>query len=113
MKNDRVYLAHISECLEWINRHTSEGREFFLQDRKTQSAALHELQVMAESTQRLSDALMAKHPEVEWRSIAAFRNVLVHDYLGIKIERIWEIIERDLPVLRNAIRDMMNLDGED
>jgi len=43
---------------------------------------------MAESTQRLSENLKAKHPDVEWRQIAAFRNVLVHDYLGIDLDRI-------------------------
>ena len=43
---------------------------------------------MAESTQRVSEATRMRHPEINWRRIAAFRNVLVHDYLGIDIERI-------------------------
>jgi len=107
VKDDLVYLAHISECLEWIGRHTLEGREAFLRDRKTQSAVLHELQTMAESTMRLSDTIKLKHPEVPWRDIAGFRNVLVHDYLGIKPQRVWEIIERDLPVLQSVIEKMM------
>ena len=113
MKDDRVYLTHISECLEWIGRHTIEGREVFFRDRKTQSAVLHELQTLAESTTRLSNVLRQKHPEVPWRDIAGFRNVLVHDYLGIKPQRVWEIIERDLPLLRNAIEDMMKLSPDD
>jgi uncharacterized protein with HEPN domain len=53
-----------------------------------QDAVLRNLQTMTESTQRLSDALKAAHPDVEWRRIIAFRNVLVHDYLGIDLERI-------------------------
>lgn len=57
-----------------------------------QDAVLRHLQTMTESTQRLSEALEDRHPEVEWRRIIAFRNVLVHDYLGIDLERIWEII---------------------
>ena len=63
---------------------------------------------MPESTQRLSDDLKAMCPEVEWHRIAAFRNVLVHDYLGIDIERIWEIIQRDLPQLKQAILVMLD-----
>ncbi len=58
---------------------------------------------MAESTQRLSDDLKEAHPEIEWYHIAAFRNVLVHDYLGIDAERIWEITQRDVPELKRAI----------
>jgi uncharacterized protein with HEPN domain len=42
--------------------------------------------------------LKEAHPEVPWESISGFRNVLVHGYFGIKLERIWEIIERDLPI---------------
>lgn len=106
MKDDRVYLDHILECLEWITRHVDGGREAFLSDRKTQSAILRELQTLAESTQRLSGELKSSRPEVAWQAIAGFRNVLVHDYLGIKLERVWEIVERDLPILRAAVEAM-------
>lgn len=106
MKDDRVYLDHILECLEWIDRFTTGGREAFLRDRKTQSVVLRELQTLAESTQQLSSPLKESHPEIPWQGITGFRNVLVHDYLGIKMERVWEIIERDLPTLRSAIKKM-------
>ena len=62
---------------------------------------------MSESTQRLSEALKAMHPEVEWERIVAFRNVLVHDYLGIDLERLWEIIQRDVPPFKRAIATML------
>ncbi|MBI4828944.1 MAG: DUF86 domain-containing protein [Nitrospinae bacterium] len=107
MKEDRVYLDHISECLGWIARHIAEGgREAFLNDRKTQSAVLRELQTLAESSQRLSQPLKDNHPEVPWRGLAGFRNVLAHDYLGINLGRVWEVVERDLPVLRAAIEKL-------
>jgi Protein of unknown function DUF86 len=48
---------------------------------------------------RSSDDLKALHPEVYWRAIAGFSNVLVHDYLGINLVRIWEIVAVHLPVL--------------
>jgi uncharacterized protein with HEPN domain len=62
---------------------------------------------MAESAQRLSDALKKTRPEIEWRRIAAFRNVLVHDYLGIDMETIWDVVQRDVPELRRAIQAML------
>jgi len=106
VKDDRIYLDHILECLDWIARYVEEGKEVFSANRKTQSATLRELQTLAESSIRLSAPLKAAHPEISWQSIAGFRNVLVHDYLGIKLERVWEIIERDLPTLRAAIEAM-------
>jgi uncharacterized protein with HEPN domain len=51
----------------------------------------------------MSDHLRAIHSEVDWRAIAGFRNVLVHDYLGVNIGRVWEIVSVHLPVLRSQI----------
>ncbi len=106
MKDDRVYVDHILECLRWISVYTVDGKDAFFSDRKTQSAVLRELQIMAESAQRLSSDLKHRHPEVSWQGLAGFRNVLVHDYLGIKPERVWTIVEKDLPVLRAAAEDL-------
>jgi len=103
MKDDNVYLRHISECIRRIEENVSEGRESFMGSHTLQDAVLRNLQTMAESTQRISDDLKTAHPEVEWSRIAAFRNVLVHDYLGVDIERVWEITQRDVPELKQAI----------
>ena len=46
-------------------------------------------------------------PQVEWKRIAAFRNVLVHDYLGLDSERIWQITQRDIPKLKKTVQLML------
>ncbi|MFN0105429.1 MAG: DUF86 domain-containing protein [Bryobacteraceae bacterium] len=71
-----------------------------------QDAVLRNLQILAESTQRISDQMKALHPEVDWRAIAGFRNVLVHDYLGINFVRIWEIVSVHLPALGSQMEAM-------
>jgi uncharacterized protein with HEPN domain len=58
---------------------------------------LRRLQTLAESTQRLSDALKQAHPEIPWQSIARFRNRLVHAYLAVDLDLVWAVIEKDLP----------------
>ncbi|MBM4047973.1 MAG: DUF86 domain-containing protein [Planctomycetes bacterium] len=107
MKDDRLYLIHILECLARIEEYTAGGRDAFLADTRTQDAVLRNLQTMAESTQRLSSELKTAHPRVPWRDIAGFRNVLVHDYLGLNIIRVWEIVERDLPGLKQSMQTIM------
>jgi uncharacterized protein with HEPN domain len=111
VKDDRVYLDHIAECIEWVTRHAESGREAFFSDRKTQSAVLRELQTLAESTQRVSAAAKQRHPEIPWDDIAGLRNVLVHGYLGIQLDRIWRIVECDLPPLQAAVEVMRTEDG--
>ena len=107
MKDERVYLSHILESLDAIRSYKAEDRDIFFNDRKTRKATLRELQELAESTRRLPSSLKARYPEIPWHDIAGFRNVLVHNYLGLKTSRIWDIIERDLPVLRTAIELML------
>ena len=107
MRDDRLYLVHILECIGFIEGYVQEGRHVFLNDRKTRHAVLRDLHTMAESTQRLSDALKVAHSGVNWRQIGAFRNVLVHDYLGISADRIWEVIRRDLPELKRHVEAML------
>lgn len=103
MKDDSVYLAHILECIRRIEENTTQGRERFMSSHTLQDAVLRNLQTMAEASQRLSDSLKAKQPGIDWRRITAFRNVLVHDYLGIDIDRIWQTVEEDVPAFKSAI----------
>lgn len=103
MRDDRLYLVHIQECIERIERYTADGKDAFFADDKTQDAVLRNLQTLAESSQLLADPVKAKAAAIDWRGIAGFRNVLVHEYLGVDLKRVWDIVEQDLPVLKGEI----------
>lgn len=103
MKDDSVYVRHIAECIRRVEENTHKGRNEFMQSHTLQDAVLRNLQTLSEATQRLSDAIKAKHPGIEWSRIAAFRNVLVHNYLGIDLDIIWDITQREIPELRRVI----------
>lgn len=108
MKDNRLYLIHIREYIARVEEYTAGGREAFFADTRTQDAVLRNLQTLAESTQRLSADLRSAHPEVDWRGISGLRNILVHHYLGINLVRVWEIVERDLPVLKEQIEILLS-----
>jgi len=107
VKDDRVYLLHISECIADIEEFTSQGEHEFFNDKRTQLAVLRSLQTLAESSQRLSAASKDSRPEVNWRKIAGFRNILVHGYLALNLNLVWQIMRRDLPVLKSAVAAML------
>lgn len=73
-----------------------------MQNTLMQDAVLRNLQVFAESTQRLSDDFKKLHPEIEWYKISGLRNISVHDYLGIDLETVWTVITDKLPELRDV-----------
>lgn len=69
----------------------------------TQDAVMRNLQVLSESCMRMSGEVRERRKEIDWKGIAAFRNVVVHDYLDLDLEEIWEIIQVDLPPLAVVI----------
>lgn len=72
-----------------------------------QDAILRNLQVLAESSRRLPSELKASWPQIDWKRIAAFRNVLVHDYLGLDLEKIWDVTQGDIPELKKTVERIL------
>lgn len=112
MKDDRVYLRHILRCVSRIEEYTVAGRESFFSSHLIQDGVIRNLQTMAESSRRLSEGIRQAHPEVDWRGLAGFRNVLVHDYLGVDLEYVYRAVEQDVPRLKLACeRGLQKLDN--
>ena len=90
MKDDKLYLIHITECIERIESYTHQtSKETFQNTPLIQDAVIRNLQILAESAQRLSDRIKQTQQKIDWYRISGFRNILVHDYLGIDLEKIW------------------------
>jgi len=105
MKDDTLYQIHISECIDRIHSYiTGMNESAFRSSSLTQDAVLRNLQILSESTQRLSEEFKNRHKEIEWHKIAGLRNLLVHDYLGIDISTVWVIINKELTTLKNAVQ---------
>jgi len=104
MKDDRLYRIHICECIDRINSYVKDiDRHTFMAPSLVQDAVLRNLQTMAESTQRLSDGFKNSHKTIEWYKIAGLRNLLVHDYLGVDLDTVWNIIVKPLKELRQVV----------
>lgn len=108
MKNDLFYLLHIRECLDSIDEFTGGDKLKFFGSKLVRDAVLRNLQTMVESATNLSEAFKARHPEMAWTKISGFRNVVVHNYLGLDLELVWAVIEIDLPALRNLAEQALD-----
>ena len=107
MKDDRVYLRHIRDCLERVADYARDGRGAFLADSKTQDAVIRNFEIVGEAVKNLSQAHKDAHPAIPWKRIAGLRDLLIHRYFGVKLETVWELIEREVPGLRAAIDEML------
>ena len=100
------------ERLERICEYTAGERGRFETSRLVQDAVLRNLQTLAESSQRLSVEIKLTEPQIPWRELAGFRNVIVHGYLGIDLAAVWLVVEHDLPALAEAVDRMASRLGQ-
>jgi uncharacterized protein with HEPN domain len=102
----RPYALHILDAIEKIRR--IEARGDVTSDDILYDAALRNLQTLSEATQLLPETLKAQYPQVPWRQISGFRNILVHNYLGnIDPVTVAAVITGQLGALQACVEDML------
>jgi len=107
IKDDRLYLSHILDCIDRICEYTSGGRNDFMVNRKTQDAVMRNFEIIGEAVKQISEETLRKTPDIPWRRIAGFRDVLIHGYMGIDLEEVWNVIANDLDNLKEAVNYLL------
>jgi uncharacterized protein with HEPN domain len=103
-----LLLQDIQESINKIKTYTS-GMSFesFQNDDKTIDAVIRNFEIIGEAANRIPDEIKDKFNEVNWHRIRGFRNRIVHDYMGVDLEIIWEIIEKNLDELKEQIEEII------
>jgi len=105
MTRDQAYLRHILDSIKRIESYASVGKEEYLSNTHWQDAIIRNFEVIGEAAKRLSEEFKEGNAQVQWRSIAGLRDVLIHDYLAVDLKAVWQVIENDLPDLKRVIED--------
>jgi uncharacterized protein with HEPN domain len=100
----RVYVADILESIGKIEEYTKgASRDDFMANTQTQDAVLRRLEIIGEAAKGIGEDVRSKYPAVPWKEIAGLRDVLIHAYFGVNLERVWKVIEGDLPELKKKV----------
>ena len=99
-----LFLEDIREAIAKIERYTAGlDQVAFEADEKCIDAVVRNLEIIGEAARQLPEAFTQQHPNIEWRKIAGLRNRVVHDYFGLDLQIIWQIIQSDLPALKRNL----------
>ena len=108
MTGDEVYLRHILDAIARVETYVAVGREVFMTTPHWQDAVIQQLEIIGEAAKRLSNDLRSRHNAVPWRHIAGLRDVLIHNYMGVDLPAVWEITQRDMPVLKGHVQSILD-----
>lgn len=113
MRDDFGRLQDMIEAINKIESHVGQDRDAFFDDEMLQVWVIHHLQVLGEAANRLSGEIRAANPDVPWSEIIGMRHILVHNYFGIDLERVWLVVEDDLPELKPKVERITRLLTDD
>jgi len=90
-------LESMENSLEFV-----KGMEYdeFITDTKTIYAVVRAIEIIGEAVKNIPKDVQEKYPEIPWRSMAGIRDKLIHAYFGVNLERIWQVIQKDIPELK-------------
>ncbi|MDP2479822.1 MAG: DUF86 domain-containing protein [Candidatus Palauibacterales bacterium] len=103
-RDDSVYVAHIREAIHRVQSYIHGlTKEAFLETPLVQDAVIRQLQIIGEAAKRLSSDYRTCTSDIPWSDITGMREKLVHDYMGVDLEAVWETVTRDVPELRERL----------
>lgn len=106
-RDEGLYLVEILEAIDRAIRYCAAGREAFFADAKTQDAVVRNIEVIGEASKQLATATREARPDIPWSKIAGTRDRLIHGYFSVDLEIIWEVVQTELPRLRDAIASLL------
>nr|WP_288934473.1 DUF86 domain-containing protein [uncultured Allomuricauda sp.] len=108
-RDNALLIRDMIESAQKIMSYTKDMTfDSFENDSKTVDAVIRNFEIIGEAANRLTEAYKAENPEIEWDHLRGFRNRIVHEYFGIDLEIVWQIIEDDLPRLNQTLIKKFN-----
>lgn len=105
MKDDVIYVDHIILSIKHILSYTKDvSKEEFAKNTLIQDAVIRNFEIIGEATKKVSSDFKQVNYEIPWKEMAGMRARLIHDYIGVDIQVIWDTIEQDLPVLQKLLK---------
>lgn len=110
-KDDRVYLGHMLDMArKAAGKIRGKSRSEYDADEDLRLALAHLIQIIGEAASQVSPPTCATHSDIPWKQITGIRHRIVHDYMHIDYDILWEVVTRDLAPLISALDSISGID---
>lgn len=109
-QSDKVRLLHILQAIEEIESYLFESDfDEFIRNSMMRFACIKQMEIIGEACNHISTETRGKFSDIEWAQIIGMRNVFIHEYFGVDITIVWQIIQNDIPLLKKKISEILHL----
>ena len=113
-KDDLIYIGHMLDMsLKALDKLRDKNRRDYDQDENLRMALAHLIQIIGEAARHVSPRFQEEHPEIPWRNIIGMRNKVVHDYLHVDYDLVWDVVSVNLPVLVSELEKVTPAEKSD
>lgn len=107
-KNPKIFLQHILESIAEIERYTKDISEAeFSRSTQIQDAVIRRLEIIGEAARNIPNGIKKQYDFIPWKKVTGSRDVLIHDYFEVDIESVWETVVKDIPKLKQDIKQLL------
>ena len=106
-KDTVIFIEHILESIRDIESFSLDvSKEELSKNREKLNAIVRSIEIIGEAAKNIPSSLKKEYPKVAWKEIVGARDVLIHHYFGIDLDILWEIIKKDIPLLKKQILEI-------
>lgn len=109
---ERDYRDYIKDIVDSINDIESFTEDMvyntFHKDKKTINAVIRSIEIIGEASKNIPNSLKEQYPSIPWKKMIGMRNKLIHEYSGVDLEILWQVIENDIPALETSVQEIFD-----
>jgi uncharacterized protein with HEPN domain len=105
--SDHVRVMHILDAIKEIENYIQGAdKDSFANNSMMFNATLHQLEIIGEAANGLSDEFLMNHPDTPWARIIGLRNLIIHEYFGVDDQTMWSIVTINIPQLKAYLSEL-------